>query len=82
MGPVTEEWILPTAIGVITLLVVMAYPRNRLRRLAPEYAERSSKWQSFERWTRDFPTLKDDPPATLELWKRILVFGVAFGTGP
>ena len=41
---------------------------------------RSAKWQAFERWTKDFPSLKDDPPATLELWKRILVFGVAFGT--
>ena len=58
----------------------MAWPRNSLRRLEGDYGVRSAKWQAFERWTKDFPSLKDDPPATLELWKRILVFGVAFGT--
>src|SRR4029450_8776665 len=34
----------------------------------------------FQRWTHDFPSLDDDPPATLKLWKRILIYGVAFGT--
>jgi hypothetical protein len=73
-------WILPAAIGVVTLLVVVLWPKNRLRRMAPEHGARSARWQSFARWTEDFPRLSDDPPATLELWKRILVFGVAFGT--
>ena len=47
---------------------------------AASTGERSAKWESFERWTDDFPRLDDDPPATLELWKRILIYGVAFGT--
>lgn len=45
-----------------------------------QYSERSAKWESFQRWTDDFPRLDDDPPATLELWKRILIYGVALGT--
>ena len=48
--------------------------------MVPEHGARSARWQSFARWTEDFPRLSDDPPATLELWKRILVYGVAFGT--
>jgi hypothetical protein len=73
-------WLPPAGVGLVTLIFVFAWPWRNLKRLAPEYGERSAKWRGFERWTRDFPSLKDDPPATLELWKRILVFGVAFGT--
>lgn len=77
---VDEEWIAPGAIGLVTVLVVMLWPGNRLRRLSPESRERSARWRAFAQWTKDFPSLHDDPPATLELWKRILVFGVVFGT--
>ena len=75
-----EGWLLPIAAGVVTFLVTVMWPKNRLRRMAPEHGARSARWQSFARWTEDFPRLRDDPPATLDLWKRILVFGVAFGT--
>jgi uncharacterized membrane protein len=73
-------WILPVVIGGATALAVILWPANRLRRMTPEHGARSARWQSFARWTEDFPRLEDDPPATLALWKRILVFGVAFGT--
>jgi uncharacterized membrane protein len=53
---------------------------TRFKRLDAGHFERTAGWQAFERWTKDFPRLSDDPPATLELWKRILVYGVAFGT--
>jgi uncharacterized membrane protein len=75
-----EGWLLPAAIGVVPLLITVMWPSNRLRRMIREHGARSARWQSFARWTEDFPRLDDDPPATLELWKRILVFGVAFGT--
>ena len=75
-----EGWLLPAGVGLLTLLVVVMWPGNRLRRMTPEHGARSARWQSFARWTEDFPRLRDDPPATLELWRRILVFGVAFGT--
>lgn len=75
-----NSYILPLAIGIPTLLIVWFFPHNRLRRLAVESRKRSAEWQAFARWTRDFPRLEDDPPATLALWKRILVYGVAFGT--
>jgi len=77
---IEEKFLLPTLIGVVIVIVCIAAPATRFKRLAPNYRERSARWQSFARWTEDFPTLKDDPPATLELWKRILVYGVAFGT--
>jgi len=73
-------FLLPAAVGIVTFLVVTFWPSNRLRRMTPEHGERSARWQSFARWTEDFPRLEDDPPATLELWKRILVYGVVFGT--
>jgi uncharacterized membrane protein len=77
---VESEWIAPVAIGVVSLLAIVLWPSTSLKRLSPSYRERSARWSAFERWTRDFPRLKDDPPATLDLWKKVLIFGVAFGT--
>jgi uncharacterized membrane protein len=71
---------LPLGIATPTLLIVFLFPRKRLRRLSTETRKRSAEWQAFARWTKDFPRLEDDPPATLKLWKQILVYGVAFGT--
>lgn len=77
---VEEHWFVTAAIGAVGVAVVAFWPAARLKRLAPGYRERSAKWESFQRWTNDFPRLDDDPPATLKLWKRILIYGVAFGT--
>jgi uncharacterized membrane protein len=77
---IEHHWIATAAIGAAGVAVVVLFPARRLKRLAPTYRERAAKWESFQRWTHDFPRLDDDPPATLKLWKRILIYGVAFGT--
>ncbi|MFL5870377.1 MAG: DUF2207 family protein [Solirubrobacterales bacterium] len=77
---VEEKWLLPIALGIATLIGIFCVPRHVLRRVDAAHRERMANWQAFERWTEDFPRLSDDPPQTLELWKRILVYGVAFGT--
>lgn len=65
---------------VTTLLLMYALPGAWLKRLLPAARERHARWGAFERWTRDFPRLEDDPPSTLKLWRRILVYAVAFDT--
>ena len=35
--------------------------------------------EAFRRFLSDFPRLQDAPPASLELWERYLVYGIAFG---
>ena len=77
---IEHHWFVTAAIGAVGVAIVAFWPSRRLKRLAPEYRERAAKWESFQRWTDDFPRLDDDPPATLKLWKRILIYGVAFGT--
>jgi uncharacterized membrane protein len=77
---IEHHWLVTAAIGAAGVAIVAFWPASRLKRLAPEYRERAAKWQAFQRWTGDFPRLDDDPPATLKLWKRILIYGVAFGT--
>ena len=62
------------------MLFIYLLPSSWLKRLDPASRERHAKWRAFERWTDDFPRLQDDPPATLKLWRRILVYAVAFGT--
>ncbi|MCB0864379.1 MAG: DUF2207 domain-containing protein [Solirubrobacterales bacterium] len=76
----TQRVPVPVAAMILTVGFLLSVPKVWLKRLAAEPRRRSAQWQSFERWTKDFPRLHDDPPATLELWRRILVYAVAFGT--
>jgi uncharacterized membrane protein YgcG len=71
---------LPIFALIAGLTLIYLFPSTWLKRLDPESRERHARWRAFERWTDDFPRLDDDPPATLELWRRILVYAVAFGT--
>ena len=83
-GPVRARrggaWFIAGAIGFVNLVGLSALPATRFKRVDSGHVERAEQWQAFAHWTEDFPRLSDDPPATLELWKRILVYGVAFGT--
>lgn len=71
---------IPTAGLIATVGLMSAPPGVWFKRLHTASRLRSARWKAFERWTRDFPRLHDDPPATLKLWRRILVYAVAFGT--
>ena len=77
---VNDEWLAPSIVAGLTLAGILALPATGFKRVDPAHRERTARWESFARWTEDFPRLSDDPPATLALWKRILVYGVAFGT--
>jgi len=76
----THLVLVPVTALVGTLALTFVPPANWLRRLDPEARARNERWSAFKRWTEDFPRLSDDPPATLKLWRRILVYAVAFGT--
>ena len=41
--------------------------------------EEAERWEAFRRYLTDFPRLQEAPPATLALWERYLVYGIAFG---
>ncbi len=77
---IEHHWIVTALIGAAGVAIVAFWPARQLKRLALDYRQRSASWEAFQRWTHDFPRLDDDPPATLKLWKRILIYGVAFGT--
>jgi uncharacterized membrane protein YgcG len=75
------QWLaIPFGTAVLGLLFVYLFPRTMYKRLDPAARERGALWAAFRRWTDDFPRLDDDPPATLKLWRSILVYAVAFGT--
>ena len=71
---------IPIFAALAGLLFIYLLPATWLKRLEPASRERHANWNAFARWTRDFPRLSDDPPSTLKLWRRILVYAVAFGT--
>ena len=49
------------------------------RRRSPAAQQEAVRWEAFRRYLTDFPRLDLAPPASLELWERLLVYGIAFG---
>lgn len=76
----TGFWSLPVAAMFAGLGLLYLLPGSWLQRRSPEAMRTGAEWAAFAKWTNDFPRLDDDPPATLALWRRILVYAVAFGT--
>ncbi len=62
------------------VIVVVALGRRKLwRRRSREAVAESQRWEAFRRYLSDFPRLHDAPPASLALWERYLVYGIALG---
>ena len=71
---------LAVAAFVNAAVLLGASTRRKLwRRRTKEAALEAERWDAFRRYLQDFPRLQDAPPATLELWERLLVYGIAFG---
>ncbi|HEU6444795.1 MAG TPA: DUF2207 domain-containing protein, partial [Gaiellaceae bacterium] len=61
-------------------MLVGALTQRRLwRRRAREAEVEAQRWEAFRRYLSDFPRLHEAPPASLALWERFLVYGIAFG---
>ena len=57
-----------------------ALTRRKLwRRRTREAEAEAERWEAFRRYLTDFPRLHEAPPASLALWERFLVYGIAFG---
>jgi hypothetical protein len=67
-------------LGLVAVGSFFLVPDIYLKRQEERSRQRQKEWQAFARWTRDFPNLRDDHPATLKLWSRVLVYAAAFGT--
>ena len=71
---------IPLFAMVAGMLFIYLLPQRHLKKMDPESRQKNAEWTAFSQWTKDFPRLSDDPPATLLLWRRIIVYAVAFGT--
>ena len=61
-------------------IVVGALTQRKLWRRRSRAGEvEAERWEAFRRYLTDFPRLQEAPPATLALWERLLVYGIAFG---
>ena len=61
-------------------VIVGALTQRKLwRRRTRTGEEEAERWEAFRRYLTDFPRLDEAPPATLALWERLLVYGIAFG---
>ncbi|MGA7687761.1 MAG: DUF2207 domain-containing protein, partial [Jiangellales bacterium] len=69
------------AVCVLNSAVVLgALTQRKLwRRRSPSAQAEAERWEAFRRYLTDFPRLHEAPPASLALWERLLVYGIAFG---
>jgi uncharacterized membrane protein len=65
-------------VNAAILLIAGRHVRVWRRRRA-EAEQEAERWEAFRRYLTDFPRLDLAPPASLELWERVLVYGIAFG---
>ena len=84
--PVAPRWddIVLIALGVCAVInavvLVIGIGNTRLwRRRTRDGQLEAQRWEAFRRYLSDFPRLDVAPPATLALWERFLVYGIAFG---
>ena len=61
------------------ILLGVLTQRKLWRRRAPAVELEAERWEAFRRYLTDFPRLDQAPPASLALWERYLVYGIAFG---
>ncbi|HLM33513.1 MAG TPA: DUF2207 domain-containing protein, partial [Gaiellaceae bacterium] len=61
------------------VIAVGLYKVRVWRRRTPAAQQEAERWEAFRRYLTDFPRLDIAPPASLELWERLLVYGIAFG---
>ncbi len=61
------------------MLIGALTQRKLWRRRSREAETEAERWEAFRRYLTDFPRLGEAPPASLALWERYLVYGIAFG---
>jgi uncharacterized membrane protein len=76
--------VLLIAFGICALvsaaIVAIGLSRGPLwRRRSPAAQQEAERWEAFRRYLTDFPRLDLAPPSSLQLWERLLVYGIAFG---
>lgn len=86
IGPGELRWgpLLAVGLGLIAgmngvALGASAFTVPLWRRRSPAAQQEAERWAAFRRFLADFPRLEEAPPASLELWERYLVYGIAFG---
>jgi uncharacterized membrane protein len=63
----------------ISCVITIATPRTVFNRRTREAALLGDRWDAFRRFLDDFPRFADAVPVQIEIWERLLVYGIAFG---
>ena len=65
--------------NAVLCVATLVLSRRIWRRRTKAAQIEAERWDAFRRYLSDFPRLEEAPPATLALWERYLVYGIAFG---
>lgn len=64
---------------LVSCVITIATPRTVFNRRTREAALLGDRWDAFRRFLADFPRFADAVPVQIEIWERLLVYGIAFG---
>lgn len=83
-GPTRLRDVASIALGVCGLINAMvvfcgAAATTLWRKRTGSAELEAARWTAFRRYLNDFPRLKEAPPASIALWEKFLVYGIAFG---
>ncbi|MCX6742514.1 MAG: DUF2207 domain-containing protein [Candidatus Pacearchaeota archaeon] len=66
-------------LSYILIASLIANNTTILSRYKKKYYQEYQKWDSFKRYLKEFPSMRDSPPKAVVLWEKYLVYATALG---
>lgn len=78
-GPWLMAGMILSVLLIVEQVVIFLFIDTPLGRWTPEGKEFHDKWKNFEKYIRDFSLIKENPPASIQIWGKFLVYATALG---
>lgn len=78
-GPWLMIGMILSVLVIVEQIIIFLFIDTPLGRWTPEGKEFHDKWKNFEKYIKDFSLIKENPPASIQVWGRFLVYATALG---
>lgn len=66
-----------STLGLIWSIILFFVPNTTPGRWTPKGKEYHEKWKSFKRYITDYSQIKENPPASIQVWGKYLIYATA-----
>lgn len=78
-GPWLMIGMILSVLLIVEQIVIFLFVDTPLGRWTPDGKVFHDKWKNFEKYIKDFSLIKENPPASIQVWGRFLVYATALG---